>query len=136
MWSYSLLANPNLDHTGFYLLAALVGVIFTVGLIGMGWKEFKIFRLLWSFLCIVLVAGYFISYSDWDVPENKPYKAKFIGFVAERETHTGIGKQANQVSYSSHVYCEYQLEINNTRILMPCSSKQSPEYVILYWNNR
>lgn len=133
MFSYNILPDPNLDHTGFFILMAGISVI-TLGYlydyIGNNYKPPYIFlTIIWVFGII----GYNISYSDFEIPENKEYRAKFIQFVAEREKHQGV---KGQTSYSNYVYCEYELDINKQKVLMPCNSKQSPEYVILYWNKK
>ncbi len=133
MFSYNILPDPNLDHTVFFILMAGISVI-TLGYlykyIGNNYKPPYIFlTIIWGFGIIV----YNISYSDFEIPENKEYRAKFIQFVAEREKHQGV---KGQTSYSNYVYCEYELDINKQKVLMPCNSKQSPEYVILYWNKK
>ena len=133
MFSYNMLPDPNMDHTGFQIILAINIILFGLALFGMERKEFNSYWPLWVLLLSLLGFGYYVSYSEWNIPDNKPYRAKFIQFVAEREKHTG---PKGQVSYSNAVYCEYKLEINNSRILIPCNSKQSPEYVTVYWNKK
>lgn len=136
MFSYFPKANPNLDHTGFYLFIFILSTIYLVYL----WDYIndnyykpnkKIPIIITIFYIILGGLAYLVSFSEWDIPDNKEYTAKFIRFVPEQEKHTGI---KGQVSYTNRIYCEYELTINNQRILMDCNSKQSPEYIKLYWN--
>lgn len=133
MFYFHPIADPNLDHTGFFILITGICVITLIYLYDIATNQKDVPFIFLGILWVFGIIGYNISYSEWDIPDNKPYRAKFIQFVAEREKHTG---PKGQTSYSKAVYCEYQLEINNSKVLMPCNSKQSPEYITLYWNKK
>ncbi len=126
MFSYYPIADPNLSHTGFYIV--LVGSIIVMGLSLMDFRKLK-----WVFFSAIIFSALigWDSWSEYKIPENKEYTAKFIRFVPEQEKHVGAKQQ---ISYTNRIYCEYELTINNQRILMDCNSRQSPEYIKVYWN--
>ncbi len=137
MFSYYTIPDPNLDHTGFYIISAATFIVFIIGL----WelisnyntkKDSGIFWFL-VIMFIINIIAYFVSTSEWDIPDNKEYTAKFIRFVPEQEKHSG---PKGQISYTNRIYCEYELTINNKKVLMDCNSKQSHEYIKIYWNSK
>jgi Na+/melibiose symporter-like transporter len=133
MFSYFPKADPNLDHTGFYVLITVCAILSIILIKGIREERYnKDFIILLVITSIIGIIGSVISFSEWDIPNNKEYTAKFIRFVPEQEKHQGV---KGQISYTNRIYCEYELTINNQRILMDCNSKQSPEYIKVYWNN-
>lgn len=133
MFSYHPINDPNLSHSGFYIITFFFILFILIGIISMDKRERIDAIPLWIVLSVILGLGYYISYSEWEIPENKEYTAKFIQFVPERQKHQGI---KGQISYSSHVFCEYEIDVNKQLILMPCDSKQSPPYIKVYWNRK
>lgn len=130
MFSFYPQADPNLSHVGFYIILTGFIVIALIGIFGMDRRERKDFGPLWVILPILLILGYWISFSEWERPVNQEYTAKFIQFVPQQEKHVGV---KGAVSYTQRTFCEY--DINGQRLLLECGGN-SPPFVKIYWNKR